>query len=382
MVSMYTYRFRLEPNEQQKEMFAKTFGCVRFIYNAMLDDKIKHYQEHHVLLNNTPAQYKGQFPFLREVDSRALTNAQINLKSAFANFSNNPNKFGFPSFKKKHSRQSYSTNIQNVNYRIENHHLKLPKIGLVRIKDHRNIDGICKKVTIVKEPNGEYYANILTERDIRPMPSVDGIIGIDLGITDLITLSDGTVYENPKVMKRYSKKLAREQRKLSRKQKDSRNREKQRIKVARCHSRISNIRKDYSHKITHSIVRENQIIAVEDLDVKSMMQKGNKTMSRNIADASWYELIRQLEYKAKWYGRTFVKIGRYCPSSKLCNVCGYRNKKMSDLSIRLWTCPECGTFHHRDVNAAKNILTKGLQKLGENKKKTRAGAARSHAYGE
>lgn len=189
----YTYRFRLEPDAGQKEMLARTFGCSRFIYNIMLEDKIRFYEEHRGMLRNTPAQYKDQYPFLREVDSLALANAQLDLESAFRNFFRDPGRFGFPSFKKRRSRQSYTTNNQNGTVRIENHRIRLPKVGMVRVRDHRPVDGEFKKVTVVKEPNGRYYVSILVERDMGPMPLAEGKVGIDMGLNDLMTLSDGKV---------------------------------------------------------------------------------------------------------------------------------------------------------------------------------------------
>ena len=218
-----------------------------------------------------------------------------------------------------------------------------------------------KKVTIVRESDGRYYANILTEKNITIFCPNDNRIGIDLGLKKLVVTSDGIKFDNPKPFKKKQKRLVKEQKRLSRKKVGSNNREKQRIKVARCYKKIVNIRKDGIHKISYKLIRENQTIAVEDLDVKGLLKRGTSNLSKSIADASWFELLRQLQYKSKWYGRSFLKIDRYCPTSQMCSVCGLINKDVKNLSVREWVCPVCGTHHDRDVNAAKNILTRAIE---------------------
>ena len=361
-----TYKYRIYPNESQIVLINKTFGCTRFVYNKVLAYRKELYDKEKRSLskiecNNYCNQVlKNENDWLREVDKFALTNAIYNMDNAYNKFFKE--KSGFPKFKSKHNNhQSYTTNYTNGNIEVnfDINKIKLPKLKYVKAKLHRKFNGKIKNTTISQLPSGKYYVSILVETGVVKYPITNKKIGLDLGIKDLCITSNGDKYENPKTINKYEKKLARLGRSLARKVKGSKNFLKTKRKLAKCHEKISNIRRDYLHKVSHEIVSENQVIVTENLQVKNMMQ--NHKLASSISDASWHELTRQLAYKAEWYGRTYIKIDTFYASSQLCNVCGYQNSDTKSLSIRKWQCPNCDTVHDRDINASKNILKEGLR---------------------
>ena len=354
------YKYRIYPNTEQKIFFAKCFGCVRFFYNKSLSDMNDIYKSTGKFKNITPASYKEDYPFLKEVDSFALCNAQLNRNTAFKSFFSH--KTGFPKYKSKRNDQSYTTNNQGSLKISDNHrYISIPKCSRIRIKMHRNFIGTIKSITVSRTTDNKYYMSLLVEEENKPKKPTDGMIGLDLGIKDLIVGSNGKKYKNHKYLTKLQNKLAREQRKLSKMVKGSNNRNKQRIKIARLHKHIQNQRNDYLHKLSKKIIDENQVIVLEDLKVKDMEQ--NSKLARNITDASWSRLVSMLIYKANWYGRKVIKVPSDYPSSQLCSKCGYKNSITKSLNIRKWVCPECGSIHDRDINAAKNILSKGIEIL-------------------
>ena len=356
------YKYRIYPNKSQKEYFAKCFGCVRFFYNKSLNDMNEIYEATKEHKDITPATYKNEFPFLKEVDAFALCNAQLNRNAAFKAFFRGQNKF--PKFKSKKNDQSYTTNNQGTfKFSDNNRYITIPKCKRIRIKKHRDFVGTIKSATISKTTDEKYYISLLVETEIQPIEKTEKAVGLDLGVKNLLITSDGFKYKNHKYLAKSEKKLAKEQRKLSHMQKGSNNRNKQRIKVARIYKKINNQRNDYLHKLSKHIIDENQIICVEDLKVKQMT-KENK-FNKELLDSSMSRLLFMLSYKASWYGRTLIKVPFDYPSSQLCSSCGYKNSITKDLNIRKWTCPSCGSIHDRDINASLNILRKGIEILSK-----------------
>lgn len=355
------YRFRFYPTADQETILAQTFGCARFVYNHFLrirtdgfykDGQRIGYNE--TARRLTDLKQQPETAWLQEVSNVVLQQALRNLDAAFKNFFQGRTKY--PSFKKKHGKQS-------ARYTTSGFRWKNGKIFLARMEEPLNIrwsrkfTGTPSSVTVSKDAAGRYFISVLVEEEVKVLPVINKMVGMDLGLKDAAILSDGEKIPNPTYLRKAEQKLARAQRRLARKQKGSKNRAKARLKVARIHAKIADSRKDWTHKLTTRLVNENQVLATESLQVKNMVK--NPCLAKAISDVGWGEITRQLEYKANWYGRTLVQIDKFYPSSKRCSMCGHILDSLT-LDVRSWTCPECATEHCRDVNAAKNILSAGL----------------------
>lgn len=359
----YTYKFRIYPNETQKQLIEKTFGCCRFVYNYFLDKRIKVYEETKETLNfysccKQLTSLKKELPWLKEVDSTSLQSSLKDLDTAYQNFWKLHN--GYPKFKSKKNYKNSFKMKMGIKF-INNKHIQLPKLKSIKCKISKEVEGKILSTTIHKFPSGKYYISILVEKpDFGKLESTGLVVGIDLGIKDFCITSDSLKIPNPHFLKTSEKKLIREQHRLSRKPRGSHNYEKQRIKLARIYEKINNQRTDFLQKLSTQFIKNYDIICLETLKVKNMVK--NHNLAKSILDCSWSTFINMLQYKSDWYGRVISKINTFYPSSKTCSNCGYKLDNLT-LDVREWICPNCGTSHDRDINAANNILKEGLKLL-------------------
>ena len=348
-------KFRIYPNKKQKELLQKTFGCVRLVYNRALamrkTDQTIHFKETSAHLTEWKKQ--EDLAFLKEVDAIALQQSLRDLDRAYQNFFKQGR--GYPRFRKK---QDHHRSYRTYGAKLIGKHLYLPKAGYVKVRQSMEV-GKIHHATIVQALSGRYYAVLNVEFEPEFRPNQGNVVGLDLGLNVFYTDSNGKKVGNPRCLKRSLKKLKRAQKCLSRRQKGSSNWEKQRLKVARIHEKVSDQRKDFLQKLSTALVRENQTICVEDLNVKGILR--NKRLARSVSDVSWSKFLTMLDYKGTWYGTKIVRVSRWYPSSQVCSECEYQNPKIKDLKVRKWTCPVCHAHHDRDVNAARNILREGLK---------------------
>jgi putative transposase len=356
-------KFRAYPTAEQAEFIRRTCGCARLIHNKALKfRKVSFangvrvgYKETNALLTSLKRQ--DEFAFLNEADSMALQQSLRDLQQAYVNFWEHGK--DYPVFHSKHEKeQSYRTLNQKGSIRIENNRIRLPKLGWMKIHQSKVLEGEISNVTVSYTAAGKYFVSICCKCDIQPRANNGGVVGIDVGLKEFYTDSNGNSVANPRCLEKAERKLAREQRRLSRKQKGSSNYEKQRIKVARIHEHVANQRNDFLQKQSTMLIRENQTICIEHLCVKNMLR--NHKLAKHISSVSWSKFFRMLDYKAQWYGNTILRVPTTYPSSQTCHCCGYKNPLVKNLGVREWDCPECGTHHDRDYNAAINILVRSL----------------------
>lgn len=361
------FKYRIYPTEEQKILIDKSFGCARYVYNYFLAYKQSAYKDKGLSysyydLCKELTQLKKDLPWLKEPDKWALQNSLRDLDRAYKRFFDGA---GYPKFKsKRFSKMSYRSSFSNNNIELLEGSVKLPKLGRVKIKDrtYRPKNGRILNATVSKTKTNKYFVSIcFTDIEIDHLPKTGLSVGIDLGLKTFITTSDSVQVDNPRYLEKSEARLKKLQKSLSRKPKDSKNREKVRLKLAKCHEKIANQRKDFSHKLSKKLVTDYDVIVIEDLKVKNLQK--NHYLAKSISSASWSMFTEMLRYKALFYGKTLVKIDPFFPSSQLCSNCGYKNIDVKNLQIRSWQCPSCGSVNDRDVNAAKNILSEGLRLL-------------------
>ena len=365
------YKFRIYPNIEQQIIMSKIFGCCRFVFNRFLAERIEAYKAEQKTVSRFKqdknlTELKKELTWLKESDSTALQAVIQNLDSAYQNFFRrvkSGEKAGFPKFKsKRDNRNSYKSKTVGKNIEVYEKSIKLPKVGLIDCRVSKQVEGRIISATVSQNPSGKYFVSVAcTDVEIEPYDKTGAVAGIDVGIKEFAVTSDGNKIENHKYLSKSEKKLIREQRRLSRKPKGSQNRDRARIKVAGIHEKVTNQRNDFLHKTTTNLVKSYDMISVESLKIKNMIK--NRKLAKSISDVSWGEFVRQLEYKCEWYGKTLVKIPTFFASSQTCHVCGFQNVAVKDLAVRSWICPNCGANHDRDVNAAVNILKKGIEQL-------------------
>ena len=372
-MNMYkSYQFRLYPNDKQIIMIQKTFGCTRFVYNHYLEKRKKEHLTCFDMIKDLPNLY-SEYPFLKEVDSCSLRCSLFDLEDAFKRFIKHQN--NYPKFKGKYSsKRSYRTNYitstykgrkyENIKVDLKRKVITLPKLKEVKIRGYRNLESLPGRIinaTISEYSSGKYYVSVLVEVNHLVAKIIPKrIVGIDLGIKDVVITSDGEKIKNEKIIEKYEKRIKRKQRELARREKGSNNYYKTKKKIAILFQKLKNARKYFIHQITKKLVLENDIVVSETLKVKEMIEE--KKFSKSLTDVRLSEICRILEYKAKYYGKRYIQIDSYYPSSQECSKCGYKNEKVKELSVRNWLCPECGSYHDRDINASQNILFEGIKK--------------------